>query len=223
VKIRLKGNTLALVLAYDLFQNGADSISIIEGFYYLDSIEFKGIEIENTKKLYEVALPIIEGINAIVLTKDATIGTISLDGYVYQGEGKSIIALMEANLSGQGTLRVSANDEDRKNYTEALNILKGHKELSEASHYLSLEPNYFNLYKAYETLWGYNNKEVTNAVSKNEIERFKQTANSHNAIGDNARHIEKYASPKKPMSIKDAQQMFSIIIKHMLELEIDKK
>lgn len=223
MKIRLKGNTLALALAYDLFQSGADSISTIDGFYYLDSNSFEGIEIDNTKKLYEIAQPIIEGINAIVLTKDSSIGSISLDGYVYQGEGKSIIAVMEANLSGQGTLRVSADEEDRKNTSEELNILKGHKELSEASHYLSLEANYANLYKVYETLWGFNKEEILKVVSQKQINRFTQSANSHKAIGDEARHIDKFEAPKETMSIRDAQNMFSIIIKHLLRLEIDKK
>jgi hypothetical protein len=50
-------------------------------------------------------------------------------------------------------------------------------------------------------------------VSKGEVDRFTGTANSADAIGDAARHgHHKYKSPKKPMSLPDAQAL----IKHLV-------
>ncbi|MCH8009715.1 MAG: hypothetical protein IIC91_12720, partial [Chloroflexi bacterium] len=42
---------------------------------------------------------------------------------------------------------------------------------------------------------------------KDEIKRFKQTANSVDAIGDASRHGEVFGVPAKPMSLSEAQTL----------------
>jgi hypothetical protein len=50
-------------------------------------------------------------------------------------------------------------------------------------------------------------------VSKTEVKRFTQTANSAEALGDDARHAKKHVPPPpKPMTIKEAKQLMKALL-----------
>ena len=54
-------------------------------------------------------------------------------------------------------------------------------------------------------------------VPKNELKRFKHTANSVAAVGDEARHgTEPQRPPKQPMKIEEARTLIDSILTHWL-------
>jgi hypothetical protein len=67
--------------------------------------------------------------------------------------------------------------------------------------------------------------EDTGWAAKGEIERFTQTVNIREAAGDEARHGKRgFEAPKKPMSLREAQNLFGAIIKRWLQTKaIDSK
>jgi hypothetical protein len=82
--------------------------------------------------------------------------------------------------------------------------------------------NWADLYKVHEVIESdFGDAVYTNGwASKIEVTRFTRTANSVEALGDQARHAKKYAEPpSKPMTIQEAKGL----IKHLLEKWIDSK
>jgi hypothetical protein len=70
--------------------------------------------------------------------------------------------------------------------------------------------SWHDLYKLMEVLQANGGDELLDAtgISRNQLNRFTQTANSVHAIGDDARHAQdSIPAPKKPMSLSDARQL----------------
>ena len=58
-------------------------------------------------------------------------------------------------------------------------------------------------------------------ATKAEVERFTHTADSAVAVGDDARHgHEKFQPPKKPMSLADAKDLITRILKSWLDSKL---
>ncbi len=79
-----------------------------------------------------------------------------------------------------------------------------------------------SLYKAYEIVEDHlpKNQGITSNgwLTKTSIERFTRTAQSRYAIGDEARHAkQKYAPPRKPMSINEAKALIGDLIQKWIE------
>lgn len=215
MQIQLSGSTVELKKAHALFKDDGIKINLIEEKYYLSSTDFEGIEDMN--ELYPIAQKIIEKINLCLFIIEPIHGCLELDGYVYQGEGKPIITTMSATLNGSGTLSEVMTEKD---IVAKIGKISSEKEaLSHVAHFLSLKCTYANLYKVYEVLTANFADECLIDVSKAELKRFTQSANSQMASGDDARHSNLYDPPKKPMSIQEARIMFAKIIKRILDNE----
>jgi hypothetical protein len=82
----------------------------------------------------------------------------------------------------------------------------------------SREHNWHNLNNIFEVVQSDVGGQITKAgwATQAELDRFTQTANSTEAIGDDARHgSEKFPAPKNPMSLADAdalviEQLFQV-------------
>lgn len=84
--------------------------------------------------------------------------------------------------------------------------------------YLFNELSWLNLYKIDEIIYAdVGRKNIHKFISNKNRNNFKQTANSHEAIGDLARHANKYKSPEHPMSLVEAidlvKKMFKTWVK----------
>jgi len=80
--------------------------------------------------------------------------------------------------------------------------------------------NWDNLYKIFEAIQSDAGGKITSFgwSTKTELDRFTQTANSEQAIGDSARHgDQRVQPPNNPMSLVEAQ----LLIKKILEKYID--
>lgn len=89
----------------------------------------------------------------------------------------------------------------------------------------SQEQNWSNLYKIYEIIdgdVGGKSKITSNGwASSKKIEKFHNTANNSNSVGDDARHHNPHRpAPPKPMSIQEAKDFISDLLKRWIESKI---
>ena len=79
-----------------------------------------------------------------------------------------------------------------------------------ALHFLNADLSWFNLWKSFETIRDANHGArglVTNGwTSDADIDRFRETANTYSAVGDDARHaVLGKAPPPNPMTLEGAE------------------
>ena len=69
------------------------------------------------------------------------------------------------------------------------------------------------LYKVYEAIReAAGDPSSLNVVSKRELKRFTQTANSYEAIGDDARHAKPGTPPHRPMTLGEARNIIGALL-----------
>jgi hypothetical protein len=92
--------------------------------------------------------------------------------------------------------------------------------------WVSSPDSWVNLYKILEVI----ESDVGDAiygnawVSKTEVTRFTQTANSAEAIGDEARHAKKHVPPPpRPMTIQEAKQLMKALLEKWIESKTPSK
>lgn len=75
-----------------------------------------------------------------------------------------------------------------------------------ALHFLNADESWFNLWKAFEAIREGKGLAVAGARSP-EIDRFRRTANTYAAVGDEARHaLLGVPAPPIPMTLRDADE-----------------
>ena len=76
----------------------------------------------------------------------------------------------------------------------------------------------YRLYEVIESDVPRKNIESKGWATKNQIDRFKHTANSQKAVGDKARHgKDPYSPPKNPMSLSEARTLIDNLLKAWLQ------
>ncbi len=103
-----------------------------------------------------------------------------------------------------------------------LRLQASNKHLRLALHFLNADLSWFNLWKAYETIRDANNGApglVTHGwASLPELERFRKTANTYAAVGDDARHaMLADAPPPDPMGLEEAEDYVRAILARWLD------
>lgn len=80
------------------------------------------------------------------------------------------------------------------------------RQVADALRFFS-EPSWFNLYKIYELIRDHAGDVANHGwVTKNDLTRFTQTAQSQDSIGDAARHAsKKFKAHREPMTLIDAR------------------
>jgi hypothetical protein len=80
-----------------------------------------------------------------------------------------------------------------------------------AVHFLNADMSWFNLWKSYEAIRDANGGTAPSLVAKGwmtdeEVERFRETANTYAAVGDAARHAKLgEAPPPNPMGLEEGE------------------
>lgn len=121
--------------------------------------------------------------------------------------------------SGDGETDVFLPADRTEEWTQL--ALQDHK-VSDLANLLERGDNWVNLYRIYEFIQD-NIESKDNIVgqgwwSSNEKDRFKQTANSRDAIGDDARHAnDRIPAPDDPMSQSEAKRQIDILVDHWLQ------
>ncbi|MCA1789712.1 MAG: hypothetical protein LC667_07600 [Thioalkalivibrio sp.] len=128
------------------------------------------------------------------------------------------------------TLRVTRADgsvEERGPAYEARPWLRKARASESARRVLRLisEPdlNWVDLYRIMEIIHGDAGSSIHQWVSRKKLKRFKTTANSVGAVGDDARHgHETTVPPEKPMTLVEAKRLISGLARDWLNAEREK-
>ncbi len=223
-RVELIGEEIDLKCAHQAFSRGEPQIIHEEGLYLLRASEFNTKEdaalvrerakeitnlISNSVFLhYRDARPIRSG--QIIMIDDA-----GKKHYFLFAEG--------ANIQLRGVvagflLNKSEAASVEHNAMRIFRTASSNKDIASALSYFS-RGDWSNLYKSYELVRdSVENKILSTWVTKKSINRFTQTAQSSEAIGDNARHAsKKFKAPANPMSVHEARALIGLLLEHWID------
>lgn len=228
--VRLKGDKFDLEDLPALLH--PPELAVIEenGSYYLQSSEFESLTSADEVRKHGIAL--IEIINGAVKLHRGDFCNVSEDGITrVEDNGKCHRYLFaEAGIfrmRGKATLTVTTpNGVERKidrptNIGTSINIAMKHEPVADTLHFFR-ERSWNNLYKVYEVIRddvGGNHTIIKKGwVSKQELSRFTQTAQSRAVLGDDARHAsERCRPPAQPMSLSEAESLIRGILMNWMQ------
>jgi hypothetical protein len=119
----------------------------------------------------------------------------------------------------RGTLSVAGQNLDNSPTTteEWINKAANNEKVRDALRFFN-NKTWWGLYKVFDVIQeeeGYKN--LSKFASKDEINRFHQTAQSRDAIGDDARHGKKIAPPPNPMNLKEGHQFVKSLFENWVK------
>ena len=206
---------------------GITIVRTSEGFV-LKSSRFAGLE--DVSEVRRQATPIVEslsGISRILLQSEASLGIGSVVEVRPNGSRNIFVELEPAVLRVPGglvSMQVSHADgsvEERRPSDPAPAWLTKALETPEAARALRLRDkrdlSWSDLYRLFEVVVaGAGGAEVVVGegwASRTQLDRFKHSANSVSAAGDEARHgVEKTAPPADAMTLSEARSLVDILV-----------
>lgn len=107
-----------------------------------------------------------------------------------------------------------------EDFKKRMEVAKGDPHVQTALRLLGLYGvTWDNLYRIYEVIGDDLNESVWTRgwITREQIRRFTQTANSRQAIGDVARHgYDKFQPPRNPMSLSEATSLIRILLREWI-------
>jgi len=221
--LRLKGDRFDLEDLPNLFRLPEAKVVEEKGSFYLESSKLNSLtsadEVrEQGKALIKLINPIAKlHRNNFLDVSEGGVIQVDDDGkrhiYVFLKESLTLRSKATAVLSviaSNGSEKVSTQPNSTESLLKA--TLK-HNEIAEAINFYA-DGTWISLYKAYEIIMGDVGKEqIKGWVSNHDINRFTQTAQSRDAIGDAARHAsKKYKPPAKPMTLSEAKRLIRTML-----------
>lgn len=176
-----------------------DLVRVIRNFGKRDSIKVGNLEASHVNEILE------DGTTNTYVKAETAVATVSTTAAAVVTDEKGIVEeYLPADRTYEWTQLAS---EDQK-------LLELAKLLDNGDHWV-------NLYRIYEFIQA-NIKDDDNIVdqgwwSESEKDIFKRTANSREAIGDDARHgQDRIPAPEEPMSHSEAKRLVDTLIDHWL-------
>lgn len=217
VLVQLVGETLDIEeLKYGL---RTSPWKIIEetGRYYLTSPLLDSIN--DTKEAASKANDFLDLLNGSANIfhdnhKNVTIGSL----VTIEEDGKRHVTMFAASgefrMRGRGTLRAAGDNLESTPTTveEWIDKATRNESVRDAIHFFN-NKTWWGLYKVFEVVKEEEGGEdnLYNFVPKHEIRCFRQTAQSREAIGDEARHGIKIPAPQNPMTLKEAHRFIKTL------------
>lgn len=203
-----------------------------EGNYILNSSDFHGIaEADIVLKKSEEILTFINAGSKVIQNLQKPINVSGIESLDENAKRTQYIFPKSIHLTtgvSRPSLLRDGKVEETCIYKELPNFVllaTQDKNVAAVLNYLSAGDNEIaTLYKVYETIdsdvGGEKRIRDNGWASRNQIELFRRTANSPNAMGDKARHgVQKYQPPKNPMSLSEAKSF----ILHLVKCWVDSK
>lgn len=228
-KVRIDGDEQGLE---DLSKSFNDDSEIFEedDVYFLWSSDFS--DLDDAHDVNEVAQNIVRTVRNfgkrdslwVEELESGTIHEINNDGT----EHVTVIAEAEVvTVRSRATVATVSGESGEETYQPAdrtyewTRLALEDEKVAELVELLDRGDNWVNLYRIYEFIQdnidGDDNIVARGWWSQSEKDLFKQTANSRNAIGDDARHArENYTAPENPMTQAEAKRMIETLIDHWL-------
>lgn len=226
--VRLKGEKFDLEDLPSLLRLPELSVIEEDGSYYLQSSEFDSLT--SVDEVFKRGVELIETVNGVAKLYRDNFCDVAEDGVTHvEDDGRRSHhtylhisnVTMRSKVSAIITVTKSNGSQPAVNQHSPLEswvyLAQKYKPVAAALHFYR-EDSWINLYKVYETIRddiGGDRIFVKNGwVSKSELSRFTQTAQSIKALGDQARHAssKKYPSPDVPMSHCEAKSMIKSIL-----------
>jgi len=218
---RLKGHELELQELSEHFRSPDWNVQKDEdGYYYLRSLEFAGAA--DSEAVRERALGMLEHMNGVAklsfgpgyrTVEFDAVTRIEEDGQRYHTVGSSITISGRSRMSVKphaGRVGSVPDVSQDANWAEDLVALaEREQEVADALRFFQRD-DWVNLYKAWEIVRdsaGGESELIRNGwTTKRTKNRFTQTAQSREELGDDARHASgRYKPPKDPMSLAEAE------------------
>ena len=197
--------------------------------FYLNSEDFNSCkDVRDVRKVATEILNKLNGLAKIYFGKFQLVTIDSVTTIDEHGQRKTIyfeevVSTMRFKADVKATL-IKPDGTEEKLQPQPIKLLehgflvaKKDKNVAEAlSIFGNLENNWANLYKIYEIVLSDVGGKIYQSewVTKDDVNRFTQTAQSVEAVGDNARHYnpKKYKRPENPMSLPEAKALISTIL-----------
>lgn len=234
-QVGLAGDEYVLrVLADKLKQ---DDMRIIQedGTYFLVAHSFEGLE--NSRQVREKARPLIRALQGLIkleLNVSASLGDAKYVRLAYEdGRRSAYIAIdtivQVAIIPGVTAVGTTADGQivqtqtSLNNYEKHSNRMQQDSEIADVLSYFGNDgPKAFNLGKVFELISDYVGGEAEiirkGWASRAQITRFTNSINNRKVLGLEARHATlKREPPSKPMSLSDAENFITGLVRQWLE------
>ena len=204
------------------------NIIVDDGHYFLSSQEFE--EANDSEVNREIANKYIILLNGINKLQDSTSDPISFAGISRlddSGKRKYIVRKtlnIRWKVKGTDVLRSSKSKDNSTPISSKLaNAALQNENMQRAlSLFISPDLTWDILYKIFEIIESEVGGEIFDFedITRQEVNRFSQTYNSRQAIGDKSRHPGKnYQPPKNPMTFGEATEMIRTLLSQWLDNE----
>lgn len=229
--VRLQGEQFDLQELPLLFSSLEVTVFEEEGEYYLKSTEFNSLA--DASDVLGAANHILELINGAAILHFGNFRPVQASGSVVgidEAGNRKRFVFVSGTITGRGRVKVSATVERVNGTVESCQrptqveswvaLAKHNKAIADALHFFC-EHTWFNLYKVYEIVAddvGGKREIIHNGWgTEQSLNRFTQTAQSRDTLGDDARHAsEKYKPPQKPMSLPEARSLVASILENWI-------
>ncbi|MDW7972794.1 MAG: hypothetical protein RMI01_06285 [Thermodesulfovibrio sp.] len=216
--ISLKGNKFDLEELPELLKSSEVNVIEESGCYYLQSSEFELLS--SPEEVLEKVRILIKLINDSMKLIFDNFHNIEEDGVtLIKDDGKRIhYVFVETKFELRAKVNIKVDSTDNEYLDSKLSAIeqlifaaKKDNSIEKALQFFS-KNTWIDLYKVYEIIrddvGGEHQIVANNWATKNDLERFSRTAQSKDAIGDDARHAsKKYTPPAKPMSFNEAKEL----------------
>jgi len=213
--------------------NPSEELLVFEesGHFFMTNKEFENIT--SADEVRHKAIEIIEMINGIVFhlfTKKGTISSNSISKINDLG-GNDIFFFADPeflNLSDNQPSIIITHENGTSIKSSPLLTIQNLLTVSERNPikakifrlFASGNLDWVSLYRLYEVVYSDVGNQIFSWINKSTIQNFKHTCNSVGAIGDASRHgLEITKSPKKPLTLIEAQDLIKLIINKYLEIK----
>jgi hypothetical protein len=199
-----------------------------DGQWYLSGAVFDGLEnpSEVRDRSAEVE-EILNGAGILFGLEKAKVGSTVLE-VTDAGLRKHRILVAEPGkygLRGRNAAMTGSDGESKENenalaFRKILKLAETNKRVSDALHFLALQPNWWNLYKVFEIVKDDVQDQVYKLVDEKKLRAFTGTAQSPRLLGDEARHASaspKYFGPDEPTSLEEAQRLIRQLVEKWLQ------
>jgi len=239
--VKLKGEKFDLEDFPSLLQSPELSVIEENGSYYLQSSKFNTLA--SADEVFQRGLELIERVNGAAKLYIDNFHDVAVDEVTHiEDDGRKshhnvlqIDNIMQRQKVSPVTLTASNGSQPAVNQHSLLescvHLSQKFKQVAVALHFYH-EDSWVNLYKVYETIRDDISEDdfkgddilINNGwVSRSELRRFKRTAQSKEALGDQARHASKtYTPPDVPMSHSETKSLVKSILMKWLATKSDK-
>ncbi len=233
-RVQLRGNSSDLQELEQIFIDHDPTIVHDDDNFYLKSARWERFREAEAENIRNEAKKLIELLDRAAYIHFRDAAPIAIDHVVRIGDdgrkkpfvfGEAVLTLRPARL--RATATVTGPDgqsiQNKREHTiiRVLRQLERYPLVADALMFLR-KGDWVSLYKAYEIVRDevHGNENILHHgwLTRKSISRFTQTAQSREALGDDARHASrKYKSPKEPMSIHEARAIIGDLLQKWID------